>query len=438
VVFAAIAVVVILGPAAAPLLAQSSAKSARRSRDLPTPREAAMRAPDVGAFRGIVTVDTAEDLLAEVRGIADGTTIIIAPGVYKLPNTLHLQGPSRNIVIRGLTGNPSDVVLMGRGMKNKQYGNVPHGILVDNVQDILIADLTIRDVYFHAITFQGGAGCTRPYIYNCHLINSGEQLIKANPDGKGGGVDGGIVERTRMGFVSTSRNWYTNGVDVLGGKGWVIRHCFFANIRAPDGELAGPAVLMWKGSADTICESNMFLNCQFGIAFGMSPGDKPDHSGGIIRSNIIFRGEDDSGDVGIAVWNSPGTKVLHNTVVLSGTFPNAIEYRFPGTKDCTIARNVCDGNITRRDRAAATLADNVTEVSKHWFVNLSRGDLHLTPSAEPLLDKVPRLEQVSEDYDGQPRPERECDLGADERSEAPHTKTEPAGTRVRMSGAANR
>lgn len=389
-----------------------------------------MRTPDVGASRGIVTVDTADELLAEVRKIADGTTIVVAPGVYKLPNTLHLQGPSRNIVIRGLTGNPRDVVLMGRGMKNKDYGNVPHGILVDKVHDVLIADLTIRDVYFHAIALQGGAGCTRPYIYNCHLINSGEQLIKANPDGKGGGVDGGIVERTSMGFVDTSRNWYTNGVDVLGGKGWVIRHCFFANIRAPKGELAGPAVLMWKGSADTLCESNMFLNCQFGIAFGMSPGAKPDHSGGIIRNNIIFRDKETSGDVGIAVWNSPGTKVLHNTVVLSGTYPNAIEYRFAGTTDCQIAYNLCEGNITQRDGATAQLTGNLTKVAPHWFVNLARGDLHLTPSAEAALDRAASLETVAEDYDGQPRPNDGCDIGADERSDKPKTKDVPAGQDV--------
>lgn len=365
-----------------------------------------------------VSVSTVDELQAAVRQAGDNTTIVVAPGNYHLTNTLHFIGPAKNVVIRGATGNPRDVVLMGHGMKNKAYRTVPHGILVDDLQDMLIADLTIRDVYFHPITFQGGAGCQRPHVYNCRLINAGEQFIKSNPKAKsvGGGVDGGIVEFTVMEFETTARDWYTNGVDVLAGKGWTIRHCLFRNIRTPPGDnkQTGPAVLMWRGCADTLCESNLFINCQANISFGMIAAEKPDHSGGIIRNNIIFRGPGSSGDTGIAVWNSPDTKVLHNTVILSGTFPNSIEYRFPGTSNCLIANNICDGNITQRDGARATLVENITGAIPSWFVDAAGGNLHLSETGAKALLKAKPCKEVGYDFDGQPRPTYGLrNLGAD-------------------------
>ena len=90
-----------------------------------------------------VSVSTVDELQAAVRQVGDNTTIAVAPGTYKLTNTLHFIGPAKNVVIRGTTGNPRDVVLTGHGMKNKAYGTVPHGILVDDLQNMLIANLTI-------------------------------------------------------------------------------------------------------------------------------------------------------------------------------------------------------------------------------------------------------------------------------------------------------
>lgn len=56
------------------------------------------------------------------------------------------------------------------------------------------------------------------------------------------------------------------------------------NITAPTGRLAGPSILMWRGSPDTIVERNTFVNCQREIAFGH-------HSGGVIRNNNAAGGD---------------------------------------------------------------------------------------------------------------------------------------------------
>ncbi len=367
--------------------------------------------PRLPAPRGkVVQVNSEAQLQRAVRRLESGTTILIAPGKYRLTSTVHIRGGVERVSLRGATGRPQDVELIGPGMRLKAgRKNVPHGVMVSDAKDVLIADLTIRDVYYHPITLQGPAGCQRPRVYNCRLIDAGEQFVKANP-----GVDGGIVEYTVMAYTRTCRDDYTNGVDVHKGKGWIIRHCLFRNIRAPKGgKLAGPAVLMWRGCRDTICESNLFLNCERGIAYGLSNSAALDHRGGIIRNNIFHRSKGQTGDAGIMVFNSPGTRVLHNTVVLSGTYPNAIEYRFARTTGVEISRNLTDAAISKRNGASGVVRDNLTRLSAAWFVDFARGDLHLERAARAAIDRLPPHKLVPRDFDGARRGRR-VDLGADE------------------------
>ena len=69
-------------------------------------------------------------------------------------------------------------------------------------------------------------------------------------------------------------------------------------------------------------------------------GRSDDQVAGIVRNNFFHRGSAQSGDVGITINNSAATKVLNNTVVLSGTYPNAIEYDSrprPGSRSASIS-----------------------------------------------------------------------------------------------------
>jgi hypothetical protein len=67
-----------------------------------------------------------------------------------------------------------------------------------------------------------------------------------------------------------------------------------------------------------------------------------------------------AGDAAIGVNDSPDTKVLHNTIVISGTYPNAIEYRFADTTGVTVANNLTDAAIRARDGATANLVGNAS------------------------------------------------------------------------------
>lgn len=376
----------------------------------------AHRAPPLPAPRGpTVLVRTESELQAAVRNLASGRTILIETGTYDLTSTLRIDSGVKDVTIRGRTDSSDDVILAGKGMSNPNYGGVPHGIWIGNAQRIRIANLTIRDVYYHTIQLDPGLGAQAPHIYNVRLVDSGEQFIKASrsPDGKG--VHDGVVEHCVMEYTSTARSHYTNGVDVLGGANWIVRRNLFKNIRAPAGKLAGPAVLMWMGSKNSIIEGNLLLNVQYGIALGLDPDRTDDHSGGIVRNNFFHRSKDQSGDVGITINNSPGARVLHNTVILSGTYPNAIEYRFPATTGVEIRYNLTDAAVQQRDGASGAVADNVTNAEATWFAGAATGDLHLVESALGAIDKARSHPDAATDYDGEKRPARSLpDAGADE------------------------
>ena len=342
-----------------------------------------------------------------------------------MTSPLYVNGSFLHVAIRGATGSRGDVVLVGRGMTVN--GGVPFGIWTGgNVRGVTIADLTIRDVYSHPIILNGGT--QSPLIHNVRLVNAGQQFVKANPDGAGGGVDNGIVEYSVIEYDSTSRDDYTNGVDVHTGDNWIIRHNLFRNIRAPHGQLAGPAILMWNASTGTLVDGNTFIDCQREIALGLIERTPDDHAGGVVRNNFIYRRAAIDGDSAVYVADSPGTQVLHNSILVSGTYQNPIEYRFPHTTGVLVANNILDGRIAARDGATGSVSGNYTTGSAALFVNPAAGDLHLSPGAQVVINTVAApLASAGPDWDGHPRPAGATDTGADEYGGS--TRTRPSSPR---------
>ena len=386
---------------------EASAKPARPAPPLPAPTGR------------VVNVATDSELQAAVRALTSDTTIVIAPGKYVLSRTLYVRGALKNVAIRGASDNADDVVLVGRGMTQTNYGLVPYGIWTgDGVDGITIANLTIREFYFHPIILNGGT--QRPHIYNVHLVDAGEQFIKSNPDSAGVGAAQGVLEYSVIEFTGTARNNYPKGIDVHGGTNWIIRHNLFRNIVGPGGSVAGPGVLVWRGSSHTLTEGNTFINCSRGISYGADDKVAPSHRGGIIRNNMIYRSSAQPGDVGIILSASPDTRVLNNTIVLSKTYPRPIEYRYAGTQRVVIANNLVDGAIQARDGATALLVKNLTTAAAPMFVDAASGDLHLASGATAAIDQGDATVGIADDWDGDSRPAGAgIDIGADERSAEP-------------------
>jgi hypothetical protein len=132
----------------------------------------------------------------------------------------------------------------------------------------------------------------------------------------------------------------------------------------------------------------------------------------VIRNNIIWRrpGAVLEPDTGISVWDSPGTRILQNTVILNGTYPfGAIDYRWGS--GVVLANNLTDAPIWQRDEARGRELNNVTSAEPDLFVNAALGDLHLASKSQTILHKVPALRDCPMDLDGKIRGEK-TDVGA--------------------------
>jgi hypothetical protein len=366
----------------------------------------------IQAQAATVNVSNLSQLQTAIRNLTSDTTILVADGTYNLSGSLYLPQNITNVAIMGVSGNREAVVIAGAGMS----GIIPFGFWADNVNNLTFANMTIRDFQQHGIILNGRVDS--PVFQNLHIIDIGDQFIKCNPTGDGlNGVDNGILENSLLEYTSLAPDYYTNGLDVHRGRNWIVRNNVFKNFRS-SGSLAGPAVLIWNGSSDTIVVRNRFIDNQRDVSFGLTPNktvdQSPDHAGGLVANNFFYKTSAIRPDVPIGVFDSPQTRVYHNTVLLNGGYPNAIEYRFSGATGIEITNNLTDASIVSRDGASATVTNNVTNAISNMFVNPGAGDLHLRSTATTVIDKG-ILVAINEDFDGQNRPIGiATDIGADE------------------------
>jgi hypothetical protein len=357
-----------------------------------------------------VNVSNVSQLIAAVNNLQSGQAIRLAAGTYNLSgvtDALYIPQGISNWAIRGATGDRDDVVIRGAGMS----GSVRFGIWIGNSPGGTVADLTIDGVQEHGIIVNSGSHDL--LVHNVRVVDSGTQFIKVNPTGS----HRGIVEYSVFEYRTTDNDNYTNGIGLHASDGWTIRYNLFRNFLSPAGQgLAGPAILAWDASSNTTVEGNTFSNVARGVSLGLvDRAGGFDHRGGVIRNNFFYRDPSLSSavDVPIMVADSPDTHVLHNTILNRGSYPNAIEYRFPSSSRLQIRNNLTDGTIQARDGARATVRGNNTSAQLSWFVNPTAGDLHLLPSAPVVDGGSSVLARATLDVDGQAR-DRSPDIGADE------------------------
>ena len=314
----------------------------------------------------IVTVNNVSVLENSVTNAKSGTTILVEDGIYNLTKSLVIR--TDKVSLRSKNGNRDKVRLLGKGM----YAGGPPHVIAIYASDIVIADMTLGEVPYHGIQIHGENGAMRPVMHNLHILNCGEQLIKVSagiePVKERKYSDGGRLVCSLLEYTKHAPSGYTNGIDVLAGKDWIVRDNEFVGIRGPEGELCGPTILFWQNSIDTIVERNLIRECSRGIAFGNPGGPNPrfsrngeivfDHQGGIVRNNIIVRTGD--GDTGIEFNRAKDFKCYHNTVYINSSSVNwAIEYRFPASNG-TIKHNMTNMGIISRDKGRAVVSDNIT------------------------------------------------------------------------------
>jgi len=298
-----------------------------------------------------LAISSASALQAAVATLTSNTTIVLAPGVYRLTAPLHITGPLTGVVLMGGTGLATDVVLEGAGMTTATA--VPTAITVTGrVAGLQIADLTIRRFAGHAIAFARGPQA--PRLTNLRLTDTGQAMIAVAT-----GVHDGVIEHASFDYTTTGVGAAAAGLDLQGARGWTVRLNAFRNIRGPQGVVAGAALAASAGSADTIVDQNLFVDCGRGIALGLvDVADGTDHAGGRIINNTFTRAATVAGGAGIAVNDSPKTVVAHNTVTTAGTAA-PITYRFADSIDLVVSDNLTDGALLAGDGAWAVETGNV-------------------------------------------------------------------------------
>ncbi|MBI5302270.1 MAG: hypothetical protein HY868_09040 [Chloroflexi bacterium] len=387
-------------------------------------------APPTG---NIVNVSTVAALQNAVNSATAGTTILIADGTYNLDGA-YLRIAASNVTLRSVSGNRDAVVLDGNYLTTE--------IIQIVTSNVTIADLTLREAYYHPIHVmsQAGSHTNNTLIYNVHIVDPGEQAIKINPGVASYFTDYGTIacshiELTDAGRTQVRNNCYTGGVDAHQSRGWTARDNRIEGFWCNAG-LSEHAIHFWVGSRDTVVERNVLVNNARGVGFGLvesgtgrTYGDNPcptavgyvDHYGGIARNNSVFANRAElfaseyGFDCGICVWQTCGAKILHNTVVSTQAPFSSIEWRFSNTI-VDLTNNLVSHNLSDRG-GADTQASNLQNAPLALFVDGANGNLHLNASATSAINQGASLAAglCDDDMDGNARPIGGArDIGADE------------------------
>jgi len=364
----------------------------------------------------IITVSTEAELQSAVSNLTANSVILIEPGVYQLSDSIWIR--QDDVTIRGNSNSCDAIRLVGMGMDNAAGQNtVPHGVWTD-ANNTKIQNLSIEEVWYHPIA-------TDPY--NVRMINAGEQFVKISGATDEQGTNNGRLEYSVMKYTDGTPKTdhgpglgYTQGISLHNGDNWVISNNRFENFhtRDTDAYLWNPVVTAWSSSRNTLVENNVFIDVDRAIAFGLKSQEN-DHSGGIIRNNMVVLRENlfseqrkSNADAPIIVWNSPNSQVLHNTVVTNGNTPFAIELRF-NSNGAIIRNNLADAPNRDRSSNQYVDVDNILFDDTSIFVDADNGDLHLRAAVDGVTNAVPVLEAAPQDIDGQNRSGNLTDAGAD-------------------------
>jgi hypothetical protein len=376
------------------------------------------KAPALPAPKGqIIRVQTTEQLVRSVELLQNGQTLLVADGEYRLPRVLVLAGKT-NVVIRGASGDPANVVLCGKGWDAEGSGDdILH---IGPCKDIVVADLTFADCRSYGIKVEAEHGPTGIHIHNCRFRNIGVRAIKgsAGSDPALRAVKGSVrycsFENTKI----PPPHWlfggdYISAIDMMALEDWTFSYNLFREIRGRNGG-GRAAIFLWVRSRNVVVEGNVIINCDRGIAFGnpgqstANVGDGPPVyvSGGSIRNNFISGGA----DCGIELWHVRGIKVFHNSIWRPDQHWNRGIRVGAGVAETEIANNLVHGGIVN-EGGEARVHHNLSGEYENYFAAPGSGNLELTEHAVQAVNGGAPLPDVPLDIRGKRRDDRP-DLGA--------------------------
>ncbi len=351
-----------------------------------------------------ISVGPNDNWAAAISGAGPDTEVLLEDGVYNLASgTIFIE--SSALTIRGASGDRGAVVIQGPG-----YGVAGEGFMLGG-SDITIADLTMSDIRDHAISIKPELGASQIALYNLHLVDIGTQHIKASAAADN--VDG-IVACSSIGYTDGGAlGDYNGAIDIHRAVDWIIRDNHIYNItgdgsscNASDpndcGYTTAPAIYLWNNSRGGLIERNMLVNNARNIALGL---DRV-HVGAVVRNNFIYNPGDALG--GIELSTASDILVEHNTVIIGGSHPGAIEFRAASTIE--VRNNLLSKDLWfKGGNDAITSNGNIVDATTADFV--SPGWPHIDARSRAVGAGV--TSQLGFDLDGDRR-DGNWDVGADQ------------------------
>ena len=352
-------------------------KIAAKAPPLPAPQEPLLR------------VKTAEELYRAVHTCAPNTTILLAEGVYPLHQALVVR--TDGVQLRGESGDREKVILDG-GNRDITL------VMLMGADDVLVADLTLRNSGVHGLDIKGDNDTQRTRVYNVKFQNIWERAIKGTHPKRTAGFEGSPDDpecrATRpVGgsiryclFVNDARksrnDWaggdYIAGIDMMWLKNWVIADNVFIGIRGKNG-LGRGAIFIWVHSEDVTAERNVIINCDRGICFGNPSGDRPHMTRGVIQNNFIVGGATEA----IEIIRTLDTRVCHNTIwATRPEYPDEVQF-LQGSEGGEFVNNLVHGQVSI-EYGVLNEGNQVGDLTG-WFVNPEVCDLHLTEKGKKAL-----------------------------------------------------
>jgi hypothetical protein len=358
-------------------------------------------------------VASSAELFRAMSKAQAGQTILIAPGRYQLNRPL-LTGAAGEAAqpISVRAAKPGTVLLE----VNAAVGfRVAHPFWVfENLQ--LRGVCEEQGNCEHAFHIVGAARSTvlrnnSMEDFNAHLRVNGEG--QGRDDGEGAAwPDDGLVQFNS--FVN-SRPRMTQRVvapiDIVGVNRWRVLDNHISGVAKSVGDQTAYGILMRGGGHGGRVERNLLV-CQtqagsnagnsgirVGLSFGAAGGDKkfcrnqqcePQHQAGLAANNVIAH----CNDFGLDVNQSTSMLLAHNSLINTA----GIDVR-SAQSTATVYGNLLDGRIRQRDGAQAKLSMNEVLNLDHYLEHPDALDLRW----RHLLDSVPTLPLVADDFCGQAR-----------------------------------
>jgi hypothetical protein len=369
-------------------------------------------------------VSTAEEFIGMLKRAQPGETITLAPGVYDF------RGVRLSLGNAGTAAQPIVV-------RAKHFGTVTlnldtrEGFYVDQPYWVF-ENLQIRgsckqdsrcEHAFHVV------GLAHGIVIRNNEITDFNAALKVNGLRRGGREDHpdhGLVQNNTI-YLTRPRNTAnpTNLLNINSGNGWVVSANFLADAAKTRGDRISYAAFMKGNSEGGIFERNLVLchwklqdgkSVRVGLSFGgggtgaafcRNGSCEREHTGGVIRNNIIARCPV---DVGIYLNRAARTSI-HNNFLLD---TQGIDVRF-ATSSATLSENLIDGRIRNRDGGKHRATNNLitgdcnplTRLWRHcdpaeWLRRPDRGDLYLVDGG-PILGRGAAIPRGPADFCGRTR-----------------------------------